>query len=98
MPAYLIACVDISDPDQYAEYVAVTPGVVELYGGRFVVRGGDVTTLEGPESNERWVVVEFPSVEAAEEFYHSPEYVEARVLRAGAAHARFVVLDGYEPP
>lgn len=95
MPAYLIASVDISNPDQYAEYVAVTPAVVEQYGGRFVVRGGDVTTLEGPASDERWVVVEFPSVEAAEEFYHSPEYTEARALRAGAAHARFVVLEGY---
>ena len=94
MPAYLIARVEISDPGQYAEYIAAAPAVVAQHGGRFVVRGGEVTTLEGPASDARWVVVEFPSTEAAKTFYDSPEYTAARALRAGAAKGEFVVLGG----
>lgn len=97
MPAYLIARVEISDPKQYAQYIAAAPAVVEQYGGRFVVRGGDVTILEGPAGGARWVVVEFPSIDAAKTFYDSPEYTAARGLRAGAAKGEFVVLDGYHP-
>ena len=72
MPAYLIARVEISDPERYSIYTAVSPGVVEKFGGRFVVSGGDVVTLEGPESAARWIVVEFSSAEAARKFYDSP--------------------------
>ncbi len=57
MPAYLIARVEISDPERYSRYTAVSPGVVEKFGGRFVVRVGDSLSLEGPDSDARWVVV-----------------------------------------
>ncbi|MCZ6665193.1 MAG: DUF1330 domain-containing protein [Gammaproteobacteria bacterium] len=97
MPAYLIARVEISDPERYSSYTAVSPGVVEKFGGRFIVRGGDVVTLEGSESSVRWIVVEFSSVETARKFYDSPDYTAARALRAGAADAEFVVLEGYVP-
>ena len=97
MAAYLIARVEISDAEQYSKYIASAPTVVEQYGGRFVVRGGDVANLEGPASDARWVVVEFPSIDAAKTFYDSPEYTAARGLRAGAAKGEFVVLDGYDP-
>ncbi len=51
-------------------------------------------TLEGPEVTERMVVVEFPSLEKAKEFYHSQEYTDARKLREGAAIGSFVALEG----
>ena len=53
MPAYLIAHVEISDPERHSNYTTVSPGIVEKFGGRFVVRGDDVVTLEGPESAAR---------------------------------------------
>ena len=59
MPAYVIAEVSINDPEQYKKYTAVTPGIIEQYGGKFVVRGGDVQTLEGEHADSRWVVLEF---------------------------------------
>jgi len=95
MSAYMIARVEISNPERYADYIAAAPAAVERHGGRFVVRGGEVTTLEGPDRKARWVVIEFESVLAAQTFYNSPEYSAARALRAGAAEAEFVVLDGY---
>lgn len=61
MPGYLIARVDVKDPQQYSKYTAVTPDAIARHGGRFIVRGGPVKTLEGPEENARIVVIEFPS-------------------------------------
>jgi uncharacterized protein (DUF1330 family) len=97
MPAYVIAEVSINDPEQYKKYTAVTPGIIKKYGGKFVVRGGDVHTLEGEHESSRWVVLEFANEKAAKDFYDSPEYTEARAIRQSASAARFVLLKGYEP-
>ena len=94
MTAYLIAKVDVTDMEQYREYMKVTPWIIEKFGGKFVVRGGERVTLEGPEIKERMVLVEFPSLEKAQEFYHSPEYGAAKKLREGAATASFIALEG----
>jgi len=98
MPAYLIALVDVTNPTQYAEYTKATPAVIARFGGRFIVRNGRKSTLEGPEENRRIVVIEFPSFERASEFYHSAEYQQAKQLRAGAAIGSFILIDGYTSP
>ena len=64
------------------------------YGGRFVVRGGAKTPLEGDIPFQRIVVNEFPTVEAAKKFYNSPEYQEARKFRLGAADFNMVIVEG----
>lgn len=94
MPGYIIARVEVTDPDQYRKYTARTPEVIARYGGRFIVRGGAVKSLEGPEEARRVVVIEFPSFERALEFYRSPEYSEAKKLRLGAAEGEFIVVEG----
>ena len=96
MSAYIIAQVNITDGEQYKKYTAVTPGIIEQYGGRFVVRGGPVNTLEGDHTDDRWVVLEFSSEEEAKAFYFSPEYTEARALRQNASEAKFILLAGYD--
>ena len=95
MSVYIIAQVNITDPEQYKNYTAVTPGIIKKYGGRFIVRGADVNTLEGEHRDDRWVVLEFESEEAAKSFYFSQEYTEAKRIRQSAADAKFVMLDGY---
>jgi len=96
MTAYLLGRVAITDPDRYKEYMKETPGVIEKYGGRFIVRGGKVETLEGAEETRRLVLIEFPSFEKAKEFYCSEEYQEAKKLRAGAAVGQFLAIDGVD--
>jgi len=91
---YIIAQVDVTNPQQYAEYTKLTPGLIEKAGGRFVARGGRTATLEGPAAKGRIVIIEFPSFERAQEFYNSPDYVAARKLRADAATAQFVLVEG----
>ena len=92
--AYVLVQVEVTNPEQYAEYMKLSPGIIEKFGGRFIARGGRSTTLEGPPARGRVVVVEFPSFERAQEFYKSAEYEAARKVRAGAATAQFVLVEG----
>lgn len=94
MAAYIIARINVTDPDQYNQYINVTPGIIAKYDGRFIVRGGEMVTLEGPPEKWRIVVIEFPNLTKAKEFYYSPEYTEARKIREGAALAQFVAIRG----
>ena len=92
--AYVLVQVDVTNPTQYAEYMKLSPGIIEKFGGRFIARGGRTTTLEGTPARGRVVVVEFPSFERAQEFYNSAEYEAARKVRAGAATPQFVLVEG----
>jgi uncharacterized protein (DUF1330 family) len=94
MSAYVIARIEITDWEQYKSYVAASPAAVAKYGGKFISRGGEKVTLEGPEENRRVVIIEFPSMGDAKAFYQSEEYTEARALRAGAAEASMVAVEG----
>ena len=96
MAAYMIARVNVTDWDRYNEYIKVTPGIIAKFGGRFIARGGETITFEGPEEKWRIVVVEFPDLEKAKEFYYSPEYTDAKKIREGAALAQFVAIDGLD--
>ena len=70
---YIIARVDVTDPETYARYTAETPRVVAEHGGRFLVRAGRCEALEGP-ARSRNVILEFPSFAAARAFYDSAAY------------------------
>ncbi|MGD9044350.1 MAG: DUF1330 domain-containing protein [Desulfobacterales bacterium] len=94
MAAYIIARINVTDADQYGEYIKVTPGIIAKFGGRFIVRGGNMVTLEGPEEKWRIVVVEFPDLQKAQDFYHSADYADAKKIREGAALAQFVAIEG----
>ena len=94
MSAYLIIRVAVTDWDRYREYMALTPAALAKYQGRFIARGGESVTLEGPEETRRLALVEFPTLELAKTFYASPEYQAAKALREGACEAQFIALDG----
>ena len=94
MRAYLVATVRVDDPDTYKAYTARTPDIIAKHGGRFLVRGGPVETLEGPAFQERLVIVEFPSMEAARSFYDSPDYRQAMAFRVASADSVFLLAQG----
>ena len=96
MPAYLVARITVTDPEKYKGYMALSPAAIEAYGGRFLVRGGELVTLEGEPEERRVVIVEFPSMEIAKAFYDSPQYSKARAAREGAAEARFFIVEWLE--
>ena len=92
--AYVLVQVDVTNSQQYGEYTKLSPGIIGKFGGRFLARGGRTVTLEGAPVQSRVVVVEFPSFERAQEFYNSQEYQAAKKVRAGAATAQFVLVEG----
>ena len=94
MPAYIIAQINVTDPTKYQEYVKLAGPAGAKYGGRFLVRGGAKTVLEGDIPFSRIVVQEFADVAAAKRFYNSPEYQAARKHRLGAADFHMVILEG----
>jgi len=94
MKAYVIVEVSIVDKIIYEEYKKLTPAAIAAFDGKFIVRGGRTETLEGDWQPERMVVVEFPSVERAKEWWSSDQYSHAKVLRQQSAHTRMLLIEG----
>jgi uncharacterized protein (DUF1330 family) len=93
--AYFIYDVrEIRDPRLMDEYRRVALPMVARYGGRYVVVGGPVEAVEGSWHPSFPIIIEFPSLEHAERWYHSPEYRGLRGLRSAAARMDGVMLRG----
>ena len=96
MTAYVIYQGEVFDPVRYDEYKVKAAESILAAGGRYVVRGGDVEVLEGDAPAGRTVILEFPTREAAVDWYRGDTYREVRKLREGAARANMYVIDGVD--
>ena len=94
MSAYVIVEIDIVDPKGYEEYKKRAGATVEKYGGKYIVRGGAVETLEGNWKPNRIVVLKFDSVQRAKEWLNCEEYREPRNMRHRTARTKMVVVEG----
>jgi len=95
MAGYLIANIEVKDPAKFEEYRQKVVPVIKKFGGRYLVRGGDVRRLEGNLPLKRVVVLEFPTVEAAQRFYDSAEYRPILDLRLASTQSDVMVVQGY---
>ena len=95
MAAYLIADTQLTDPDAYEEYKRKAKPLAERHGGEYIVRGGDMMLKESELwSPARLVVVRFPSMDKAREFYESPEYQQALGISKRSARRTVVIVEG----
>lgn len=94
MAAYVVVDIDVHDPDQYETYKPLAAPTVEAHGGKYLVRGGAVEILEGQWQPKRFVVLEFPTVEQAKEWYNSQDYAPAKKIRHAAAKTNMVLAQG----
>ena len=92
--AYVIVDINVTDPEKYEGYRALAGPAVEGAGGRYLVRGGTTAVLEGDRVPNRIVILEFPDLGAARAWYDSPQYVEARAEREGAALGSLIAVEG----
>lgn len=95
--AYAIAYLrDVEIGDAIIEYLQRIDATLAPYGGRFLVHGGKLTAREG-----RWdgdvIIIEFPSRQAALEWYDSPAYQEILPLRTEHSSGITAVVDGVRP-
>ncbi len=94
MAAYVIVEITIQDPAAYERYKALAPSSIARYGGRYLVRGGPTTALEGDRPVGRLVVLEFPDAERARAWWDSPEYAEAKAMRQACARTEMLLVEG----
>ena len=94
MSAYIVVQVEVTEPAGYDEYKKMVPSSLAAYGGKFVVRGGACETLEGSWQPKRLVVLEFPSVAKAKQWWESSEYRDAKALRQRTAKTEMIVVEG----
>lgn len=94
MAAYVIAEIEITDPAAYEDYRKRVPDVIAKYGGKYLVRGGKVESMEGGWSPRRIAVVEFPSMDQAVKFYRSPEYAPLIKVRQKASRGKLIIVEG----
>ena len=93
MSAYVIFDVEVYDPVKYQEYMAKVAPALAQVGARYLVRGGQFKVLEGDWTPRRLVVIEVPSVAAAEEFYNGP-YQSLKEIRDSCSSGRLVLAEG----
>jgi uncharacterized protein (DUF1330 family) len=94
MPAYVIAHIDVTDPVKYEDYKKMSPVSIKKFGGRFIARGSKAEVLEGTWEPKRLVLLEFPSVEVAKQWWASEDYAPAKALRQATSIGDMVVLEG----
>lgn len=94
---YILAEIDVKNPEPYQEYIAAVTPMVSKFGGAYIVRAGKNETREGTPPSGRLVILKFPSFEAAKNFYDSAEYQAIAPLRTENAVSRIIVLEGYTP-
>ncbi|HEY6926188.1 MAG TPA: DUF1330 domain-containing protein [Steroidobacteraceae bacterium] len=94
MSAYVIADTEIVDPALGVRYRDLAQKSITQYGGRYVVRGGNVEPVEGDWRPQLFVIVEFPDMARARQWYQSPEYAAALELRHRALNRRLIFVEG----
>ena len=98
MPAYWVARSKINDPVEYKKYTDLVPAIIARHGGKVLARGGRYQIMEGPQKFHRFVVIEFPTWQAALDCYHSPEYGVALDARGDAIEGDIIIVEGYDGP
>jgi uncharacterized protein (DUF1330 family) len=97
MAVYVISDVEFLDAAQVERYRSLAQAAIAKYGGRYLARGGAVEPIEGDWKPERIVIVEFPTMERAREWYCSSEYALALEVRRTALKRNLIFVEGAPP-
>ena len=96
MPVYKIVELEINNKELFSKYAKKVNEIVSKYGGRYLVRGGEITPIYGNWNPERIVMVEFESVEMLEKCYSSPEYLEIAPFREQSTNSKSIIVEGVQ--
>ncbi len=94
MSAYLIADLVVKDRETFSGYASQVPDIIAKYGGKFIVRGGELEKVEGDWDINRLVILEFPDKAALRRFWDSEDYQAILPLRVTATDSRIIFVDG----
>ncbi len=94
MPGYVIADVEVTNPELFEEYRQLVPATIEAYGGRYIVRGGSSEVVEGEWTPNRTVIIEFDSMEQAKAWHSSEEYAGPKQMRIDSTNSSVIIVEG----
>jgi uncharacterized protein (DUF1330 family) len=97
MPAYLIANIEVTDPEGFAAYGRLVAPLVASTGGKYLVRGGALTKVEGDLPLKRLVILEYPTLAALRAFYDGADYAPIKAMREKASKSDISLVEGYAP-
>ncbi|MEC7837574.1 MAG: DUF1330 domain-containing protein [Chloroflexota bacterium] len=94
MSVYSISSIEVKDWNAYKEYMKLVPSVIKKYGGKYLVRGGDIITDNTSWNPKRIVILEFPTLEDLNAFRNSEEYKPVADIRLKASTSESFVVEG----
>ncbi|MEX5634220.1 DUF1330 domain-containing protein [Parafrankia sp. FMc2] len=94
---YVILTETIHDPAGMAAYRRLSGASLAEYGGRVLAVDDDVDVIEGSWPGRRTIVIEYESVEKAQQWYRSASYQAALPLRQAAADCNVIIASGFTP-
>ena len=94
MSGYVIANIDVKNPEAYKEYVGKVVPTVQKFGGEYLVRAGEYKVIDGEWKYPRTVVIKFPTYEKALEWYDSEEYKPVKPIRLANSVANGIIIKG----
>jgi uncharacterized protein (DUF1330 family) len=96
-PGYVVAEVEVNDTATFAKYAAAVPGTLAPFNGKYVIRAGKITPVEGDAPKQRFIVIGFDSVEKAQAWEDSPAYEAIKPMRHASAKSRIFIIEGPAP-
>ena len=94
MSGYVIANINVKNPEAYKEYVGKVKPTVEKFGGEYLVRNGEFKVIDGEWKHPRTVVIKFPTYEKALEWHNSEEYKPVKLIRLANSEANGIIIKG----
>ena len=95
MTGYAITQIEVTNPEDYKQYLAKVTDIVAKFGGEYLVRGGEYKCFEGEWKYPRTVVIKFPSYDEANAFYQSKEYQKVHAILKGHVNRQFQIVEGF---
>ena len=95
MAAFISVTVRVKDPEKFKKYITLAPATIALHGGEMVSRGRVAKPLAGAADYHLAAVFRFPSLEAVDKWYDSPEYRKLIPLREESAEMNIIALDEF---
>jgi len=94
MACYTVGHITVTNAEGYKAYAAGVPATIAAHGGRYLVRGGHATDVEGAMPGDRHVILAWPDRAAAERWYNSPEYQAILPIRLANSTGVMTIVDG----
>ena len=94
MSGYVIANIDVKNPEAYEEYIDKVKPIVEKFGGEYLVRAGEYKVIDGEWKYPRTIIIKFSSYEKALEWYNSEEYQPVKPIRLANSVANGIIIEG----